>query len=195
MVYRRKTLTGKGAEAWHLSLLATSWRRRNRSGRFRKVSKWFLFFSWKHMKPWHGGGFKHFLCSSLFGEMIQFDLCIFFRWVGWFNHQLGKVSRCFGRFFFTWWRWVGGFQQIYGWTYSKKTWGDGLQMEKIYVHLGKTQYEKNNLYLEIVISNAYFWYVLPSQFRKEFQDVSISRELCVCVALVVFKVFERITLV
>ena len=28
-----------------------------------------------------GGGFKHFLCSSLLGEKIQFDGCIFFRCV------------------------------------------------------------------------------------------------------------------
>ena len=28
------------------------------------------------------GGFKHFLFSPLLGEMIQFDLRIFFRWVG-----------------------------------------------------------------------------------------------------------------
>ena len=33
-----------------------------------------------------GGGFKYFLCSSLFGEMIQFDEHIF--QMGWFNHQL-----------------------------------------------------------------------------------------------------------
>ena len=29
-----------------------------------------------------GGGFKHFLFSSLPGEMIQFDEFIFFKWVG-----------------------------------------------------------------------------------------------------------------
>ena len=29
-----------------------------------------------------GGGFKHFLCSSLLREMIQVDLRIFLRWVG-----------------------------------------------------------------------------------------------------------------
>ena len=34
-----------------------------------------------------GGGFKYVSCSSLFGEMIQFDLSIFFQ-RGWFNHQL-----------------------------------------------------------------------------------------------------------
>ena len=33
-----------------------------------------------------GGGFKYFLCSSLPGEMIQFDEHIF--QMGWFNHQL-----------------------------------------------------------------------------------------------------------
>ena len=33
-----------------------------------------------------GGGFKHVLFSSLFGEMIQFDEHIF--QMGWFNHQL-----------------------------------------------------------------------------------------------------------
>ena len=31
------------------------------------------------------GGFKHFLFSSLFGDMIQFDEHIF--QMGWFNHQ------------------------------------------------------------------------------------------------------------
>ena len=36
-----------------------------------------------------GGGFKYFLFSPLFGEMIQFDDHIFQR--GW-NHQLGKYS-------------------------------------------------------------------------------------------------------
>ena len=34
-----------------------------------------------------GGGFKYFVCSSLLGEMIQFDYCIIFQ-MGWFNHQL-----------------------------------------------------------------------------------------------------------
>ena len=33
-----------------------------------------------------GGGFKYFLCSTLIGEMIQFDYIIFFQ-MGWFNHQ------------------------------------------------------------------------------------------------------------
>ena len=33
-----------------------------------------------------GGGFQYFLCSSLFGEMIQFDVHMF--QMGWFNHQL-----------------------------------------------------------------------------------------------------------
>ena len=32
-----------------------------------------------------GGGFKYFLFSPLFGEMIQFDEHIF--QMGWFNHQ------------------------------------------------------------------------------------------------------------
>ena len=36
-----------------------------------------------------GGGFKHFLCSPLPGEMIQFDEHIF--QMGWFNHQLDKI--------------------------------------------------------------------------------------------------------
>ena len=36
-----------------------------------------------------GGGFKHFLFSSLFGEMIQFDEHIF--QMGWFNHQPEQV--------------------------------------------------------------------------------------------------------
>ena len=48
---------------------------------------------------WHflflGGGFKHFSCSSLLGEMIQFDEHIF--QMGWFNHQLG----------FLWWNFSG----------------------------------------------------------------------------------------
>ena len=35
-----------------------------------------------------GGGFKHFLFSSLPGELIQFDEHIF--QMGWFNHQLEK---------------------------------------------------------------------------------------------------------
>ena len=38
------------------------------------------------MYSWLGGGFKYFLCSPLFGEMIQFDEHIF--QMGWFNHQL-----------------------------------------------------------------------------------------------------------
>ena len=42
------------------------------------------------MEPKPGGGFKYFLCSSIFipipGEMIQFDEHIFQG--GWFNHQL-----------------------------------------------------------------------------------------------------------
>ena len=57
---------------------------------------WFPFFSTtaNHLPPnmcWvllvtnPGGGFKHFLFSSLFGEMIQFDEHIF--QMGWFNHQ------------------------------------------------------------------------------------------------------------
>ena len=32
-----------------------------------------------------GGGFKHVLSSSLFGEMLQFDEHIF--QMGWFNYQ------------------------------------------------------------------------------------------------------------
>ena len=40
-----------------------------------------------------GGGFKHFLCSSLFGEMIQFDEHIF--QMGW-NHQLGSCHQVQG---------------------------------------------------------------------------------------------------
>ena len=35
-------------------------------------------------------GFKHFVYSSLFGEMIQFDDHIF--QMGWFNHQLGSYK-------------------------------------------------------------------------------------------------------
>ena len=37
-----------------------------------------------------GGGFKDFLCSSLPGEMIQFDEHIF--QMGWFNHQLENFN-------------------------------------------------------------------------------------------------------
>ena len=37
------------------------------------------------------GGFKHFLCSPLFGEGFQFDEHIF--QMGWFNHQLAGVGR------------------------------------------------------------------------------------------------------
>ena len=37
------------------------------------------------------GGFKHFLCSPLFGEVSNLT-SIFFRWVG-FNHQLAGVGR------------------------------------------------------------------------------------------------------
>jgi len=33
-----------------------------------------------------GGGLKHILFSSLFGELIQFDAHIF--QMGWFNHKL-----------------------------------------------------------------------------------------------------------
>ena len=29
-----------------------------------------------------GGGFKNLLFSQVPGEMIQFDFCIFFKWVG-----------------------------------------------------------------------------------------------------------------
>ena len=44
-------------------------------------------FRWARRRSNLGGGFKHVLFSPLFGEMIQFDLRIFFRWVG-KNHQL-----------------------------------------------------------------------------------------------------------
>ena len=37
-----------------------------------------------------GGGFRHFLFSSLPGEMIHFDEHIF--QMGWFNHQLVIVG-------------------------------------------------------------------------------------------------------
>ena len=36
------------------------------------------------------GGFKYLECSSLLGEMIQFDEHMF--QVGWFNHQPGILS-------------------------------------------------------------------------------------------------------
>ena len=37
-----------------------------------------------------GGGFKYFLCSSLFGEDFQFDEHIF--QMGWFNHQPVRIG-------------------------------------------------------------------------------------------------------
>ena len=40
-----------------------------------------------------GGGVKHFLCSPLPGEMIQFDEHIF--QMGWFNHQLIVLFLCY----------------------------------------------------------------------------------------------------
>jgi len=40
-----------------------------------------------------GGGFKHFLCSPLFGEDSHFDE--YFQ-MGWFNHQLVQVSEFYG---------------------------------------------------------------------------------------------------
>ena len=46
------------------------------------------------------GGFRYFLCSSLLGEMIQFDDHIF--QMGWFNHQRSHLtfkSRFCDRFF------------------------------------------------------------------------------------------------
>ena len=46
-----------------------------------------------------GGGFKYFLCSTLFGEDSQFDEHIF--QMGWFNHQLMIV---FGSFISPCWR-------------------------------------------------------------------------------------------
>ena len=45
-----------------------------------------FFFNFSPMKCDLGGGFKHFLFSPLFGEMIQFHEHIF--QMGWFNHQL-----------------------------------------------------------------------------------------------------------
>ena len=39
-----------------------------------------------------GGGFKHFVCSSLFGEDEPILTSIFFKG-GWFNHQLALISR------------------------------------------------------------------------------------------------------
>ena len=54
---------------------------KNKSNKFS-----FLVNDWKGSKRlphvFLGGGFKHFICSPLPGEMIQFDLRIFFRWVG-----------------------------------------------------------------------------------------------------------------
>ncbi len=42
-----------------------------------------------------GWWFQIFLeCSSLFGEIFQFDGCIFFQMGWWFNHQLDKVLGC-----------------------------------------------------------------------------------------------------
>ena len=44
-----------------------------------------------HKDPMLGGGFKPFWSLPLFGEMIQFDGCIFFQ-MGWFNHQLDNID-------------------------------------------------------------------------------------------------------
>ena len=49
------------------------------------IYEWISFFNILFNKKL-GGGFKHFLCSPLFGEMIPFDEHIF--QMGWFNHQL-----------------------------------------------------------------------------------------------------------
>ena len=48
------------------------------------LSQIISLFSGGEQKKRHGylvGGFKHFLFSSLLGEMIQFDYRIFFKWV------------------------------------------------------------------------------------------------------------------
>ena len=45
-------------------------------------------------KPNLGGGFKDFLCSSLFGEDSYFDEHIF--QMGWFNQQLETIGGFFG---------------------------------------------------------------------------------------------------
>ena len=44
------------------------------------------------------GGFKYFLFSSLFGEMIQFDGPHIFQ-MGWFNHQPDDSGDFFNHFF------------------------------------------------------------------------------------------------
>ncbi len=69
------------------------------------MAKWIGFWRQRsNRNPHLGGAFKHFLFSSLFGEMIQFDDHIF--QMGWFNHQLVMLSnwkshfRRFGRHFF-----------------------------------------------------------------------------------------------
>ena len=57
-------------------------------GQSRPVRDWHQSCKSSH-KVDLGGGFKYFLFSSLFGEMIQFDEHIF--QMGWFNHQLVLV--------------------------------------------------------------------------------------------------------
>ena len=42
------------------------------------------------LREQQGGGFKDFVCSSLCGDIIQFDLRIFFR-MGSFNHQPDNI--------------------------------------------------------------------------------------------------------
>jgi len=44
-----------------------------------------LVTNWSYFIPILGGGFKHFLFSSLIGGDFQFDEHIF--QMGWFNHQ------------------------------------------------------------------------------------------------------------
>ena len=47
-----------------------------------------------------GGGFKYFVFSSLFGEMIQFDVSIFFKWVASTSNQMMVVNRLVRPYFF-----------------------------------------------------------------------------------------------
>ena len=57
---------------------------KNKSNKFS-----FLVNDWKGSKRlphvFQGGGFKHFICSPLPGEMIQFNEYVF--QMGWFNYQ------------------------------------------------------------------------------------------------------------
>jgi len=63
-----------------------------------RVSFWWFFYGIRgrkisvtiDLRKQQGGGFKDFVCSSLCGDIIQFDLRIFFR-MGSFNHQPDNI--------------------------------------------------------------------------------------------------------